>query len=132
MTPLFTLLLLAQSPEQLRTVFPQQAAVTLGGQVGDWARLPLPDAVLRQVDRDLADVRLVDSAGRLVPFVVQRERPYDPETQVRLVQISAVRKETPAGPGTPVVLIATRRPPAVRKHMFLSVSFTLPKLSKHA
>ena len=101
MTPLFTLLLLAQSPEQLRTVFPQQAAVTLGGQVGDWARLPLPDAVLRQVDRDLADVRLVDASGRLVPFVVQRERPYDPEMQVRLVQISATRKETPSAPGTP-------------------------------
>ena len=102
MTPHFTLLLLlAQSPEQLRPVFPQQAAVTLGGEVGDWARLPLPDAVLRQVDRDLADVRLFDSSGRLVPFVVQRERPFDPETQVRLVQISATRKETPAGPGTP-------------------------------
>jgi hypothetical protein len=46
-------------------------------------------------------VRLVDSGGRLVPFVVQRERPYDPELQVRLVQISATRKETPAAPGTP-------------------------------
>src|SRR3990167_7418280 len=101
MTPLFTLLLLAQSPEQLRTVFPQQAAVRLGGQPGEWARLPLPDVVLRQVDPDLADVRLVEAAGRLVPFVVQRERPSEPERQVRLVQLSANRKETPAGPGTP-------------------------------
>lgn len=101
MTPLFTLLLLAQSPEQLRTVFPQQAELRLEGRIGEWARLPLPDAVLRQVDRDLADVRLVDATGRLVPFVVQRERPPDAEQRVRLVQISAVRKETPAGPGTP-------------------------------
>lgn len=101
MTPLITLLLLAQSPEQLRTVFPQQAELRLGGRVGDWARLPLPDAVLSQVDRDLADVRLFDAAGKLVPFVVQRERPSEAEQRVRLVQLSATRKETAADPGTP-------------------------------
>lgn len=101
MTPLIALLLLAQSPEQLRTVFPQQAGVRLEGRVGEWARLPLPDAVLRQVDRDLADVRLFDASGKLVPFVVQRERPSEAEQRVRLVQLSATRKETAADRGTP-------------------------------
>ncbi|MDP2269147.1 MAG: hypothetical protein Q8K32_00365 [Archangium sp.] len=101
MTPLITLLLLAQSPEQLRTVFPQQAAVRLEGRVGAWARLPLPDVVLRQVDRDLADVRLFDASGKLVPFVVQRERPFEAEQRVWLTQVSASRQETAADPGTP-------------------------------
>jgi hypothetical protein len=101
MIPLFIVLILAQSPEQLRTVFPQQASVRLEGRAGEWARLPLPDAVLRQVDRDLADVRLFDGTGTLVPFVVQRERPSEAEARVRLVQISATRNETAADPGTP-------------------------------
>ena len=101
MTPFFTLLLLAQSPEQLRTLFPQQAEVSLEGRPGSWARLPLPEAVLGQVDRDLSDVRLMDGVGTLVPFVVQRERPYEPEQRVTLVQLGASRKESPAGPGTP-------------------------------
>lgn len=109
MNTLLTLVLLSQapSPEQMRAMFSQQAGVATPGNPGDWARLPLPEEVLTQVDRDLADVRLVDAAGRLVPFVIQRERPIDPERQVRLVQLSATRKETPAGPGTPNVFEET-------------------------
>ncbi len=101
MISLLSLLVLSQSPEPLRALFSQQAEVSLVGEVGEWARLPLPEEVLTRVDRDLADVRLVDADGRLVPFVVQRERPLDPERRVQLVQLSATRKETPAGPGTP-------------------------------
>ena len=101
MTTLLTMLLLAQAPEPLRAAFSQQGSVVLPGRPGDWARLPLPDTVLRQVERDLADVRLVDASGVLVPFVIQRERAFDPEKRVWLTQISATRKETPAGQGTP-------------------------------
>lgn len=107
MTALLTLLLLCQSPEDLRAVFSQQAEVSIAGSPGQWARLPLPDAVLRQVDRDLADVRLVNDQGALVPFVIQKERPRVPELEVWLVQSLARRKETPAGPGTPNVFEET-------------------------
>ncbi len=100
MISLLMLSLLTQAPEPLRTVFPQQATVE-AGRPGNWARLPLPDAVLRQVDPDLADVRLMDPSGALVPFVIQRERPFEPGMRVGLAQISATRKETPAGTGTP-------------------------------
>lgn len=101
MTTLFALLVLSQTPAPLRTLFSQQATVELPGRPGDWARLPLTDVVLGQVERDLADVRLVEANGQLVPFTIERERDFDREQRVRLVQVWATRKETPAGPGTP-------------------------------
>ncbi len=101
MITLVALLLLAQAPEKLGTVFPKRAEVVLATQTGEWARLPLPEGVLSQVDRDLADVRLFDAAGGLVPFVVQRERTYDPESQVLLNMVAVSRQETPSGAGTP-------------------------------
>lgn len=69
--------MLTQAPEELRSVFPQKATV------------------------DLADVRLVDANGALTPFVIQRERPFEPAARIGLTQNSASRKETSAGPGTP-------------------------------
>ncbi len=57
----------------LETLFPRQAPLTLEGE--GLARLPLPAAVLADCRPDLSDVRILDAAGREVPYLIDAGRP---------------------------------------------------------
>jgi hypothetical protein len=101
MSTLLAFVVLAQQAGNTSALFSHSAEVRVVGQPGEWARLPLPEEVLQQVDRDLGDCRLVDASGAYVPFVVQRERHALAGQRVALKLLSARRNEVVETEGAP-------------------------------
>ncbi|MBX7098985.1 MAG: DUF3999 domain-containing protein [Myxococcaceae bacterium] len=93
-------MLLAAAP--LQTVFPQRALVSVESDGTGFSRLALPAGVLREVQSDLSDVRLLDGEGRVVPYLVQR---HEAALEVKRVEVlaptNAQRTETPGDKGAP-------------------------------
>lgn len=70
-------------PPELATLFPRRAE--LRAQVGPLARLELPPEVLTACRADLSDLRIVDAAGREVPFLVLEG--LAPETAIEVREV---------------------------------------------
>ena len=94
---------LASQPN-LKTLFPLQADLNIEGD--GLARLPLPPAVLSECRPDLSDLRVFDSEGREVPYLIDSGShfEFDLEVQQRTAALilEVTREETRRDEGPPI------------------------------
>jgi hypothetical protein len=89
----------AEPGADIRSLFPRQAQVNAAPSSERLVQLALSPDVLAACMADLSDLRLIDSAGQQVPFVVHRHRKAPPKELLRRTAeatvVRADRKTTP-------------------------------------
>ena len=89
-------------PADLRTLFRSQADVFVDGN--GLSRLELPPDVIAACRPDLSDLRIIDAAGKEVPYLIDSRKGVETEVEVRqrvtpeLLEVKRQTIERPTGP----------------------------------